>query len=134
MSDLRKTDADLVLGVTPETAAQLGERPLLAVPPELRKPVFQAWASYRHLTGMETPAPIAFAVGLWLSEHGHKPDAIRKALRELTNPAVMRTIRYASDLTATLAELVSPPPPPETQLQRMHRLRAELDSGKEGAS
>jgi hypothetical protein len=108
VSDLKKTDADLVLGVTPETVAQLGERPLLAVPPELRKPVFQVWAMFRHLTGLETPGPIAFAVGLWVSEHGISPEVIRKALSRMTAPTVMRNIRFASDLTATLAEMCSP--------------------------
>lgn len=110
MSDLKKTTDDSFLGirVTPESAQQLGDRPLLAVPQELRMPVFQAWASYRHLTGMETPAPIAFAVGLWLSEHGIHPEVIRKALVKVTSPAVMRNIRFASDLTAELAEMCTP--------------------------
>lgn len=130
MSELRKPDADAVLAVSPDTVKQLAERPLLAVPHELRVPVFQAWALYRHLTGMETPAPIAFAVGLWVSEHKHTPDAIRRALRELTDPAVMRTIRYASDLTATLAELVSPPPPPESNHDKAKRLRAEMEAAR----
>lgn len=102
------TTALETLTVTPELAVRLAERPLLAVPPELRKPVFQAWAAFRHLANMETPAPIAFLVGIWVSEHGVSEAKLRKALSRVTSPAVVKNIRFASDLTAALAEMCSP--------------------------
>ena len=105
MNDLRPAE-DGTLAVTVENLAKLDESPLLAAPADLRRPVFATWSMFRHLTGLETSAPLSFAVGMWVSEHGVDKEVIRKALRELTSPAVMRSIRYASDLTATLAEMV----------------------------
>ena len=130
MTDMKRASEAAAVVMTVDNFAELAKNPLACVVPELRQPVFAAWGMFRHLTGMDTPAPLAFAASLWVSEHGVPPDRVRKALRDLTNPAVMRTIRYASDLTATLAELVSPPPPPETPLERMQRLQAELDANK----
>jgi hypothetical protein len=110
VSDLKPKSSD-ALALTADNYAKLAENPLLAVPPTLRPPVFRTWGLYRHLTGLETAAPIAFAVAVWVGEFNIDHEVIRKALRELTHPERMRSIRFASDLTATLAELVTPEKP-----------------------
>jgi len=104
VNDLKPTD-EAAIAVCAENLKRLDANPLLAVPPDLRRPVFAAWTMFRHLTGMETPAPIAFPVSMWVGEHGVSVAAVRKALTAITTPPVMRSIRFASDLTATLAEL-----------------------------
>jgi hypothetical protein len=99
------------LALTADNYATLAENPLLALPPALRPPVFRTWGLYRHLAGLETAAPIAFAAAVWVGEFGISPEAVGKALRELMRPERMRAIRFASDLTSTLAELVAPEKP-----------------------
>lgn len=122
MSELRRADAEPMVAVTQETMKQLADRPLLAVPPELRPAVFQAWAVYRHLAGFDTPAPIAFAVSLWINQHGYPPDAVRAALVAVTGPLLMRKVRFASDFTAALADLLEP--------DTMERLVARIEADR----
>lgn len=105
MTDLKTTD-EAAIAVCAENLKRLDVNPLLAVPPDLRRPVFAAWSMFRHLAGLETPAPIAFPVGLWIGEHRIDKELIRKALRTVTTPDVMRSIRFPSDLTAVLAEMI----------------------------
>ena len=107
MSNLNVVDTSALV-VSSENLKVLDEHPLLAVPQDLRRQVFAAWSMFRHLPGMDTPSPIAFPVGMWIGEFGISKEVIRKALRDLTSPDVMRKIRFASDLTATLAEMVTP--------------------------
>lgn len=111
MSDIAKIDAGPMVQLSPQTAKMLTERPLLAVPPELRQQVFQTWAAFRHLPGLDTPAPIAFAASLWVNQHGYPAEDVREALVKLTGPLHMRKVRFVSDLTAEFAEAMEPNTP-----------------------
>lgn len=130
MSELAKIDGGPMVPLTPQTVKELTARPLLAVPPGLRAAVFQAWAVYRHLAGFDTPAAVAFAVSVWVNQHRTPAAQVADALSAVTHPKHMRAIRYASDFTATLADLISPP---ETPLGRVRRLRAEMEADRRSA-
>lgn len=128
MSELAKIDNAPMVRLTPQTVKELTARPLLAVPPELRAAVFQTWAVYRHLAGFDTPAAVAFAVSVWVNAHGYDPAKVANALAAVTRPDVMRKVKFASDFTATLAELVHPP---ETEREAWLRKAREMHEERE---
>jgi hypothetical protein len=128
VSELAKIDGGPMVPLTPRTAKELTARPLLAVPPELRAAVFQAWAVYRHLAGFDTPAAVAFAVSVWVNAHGVAPAKVAESLAEITHPRHMRAVKFASDFTATLAELLTPPETPAEWAARICRTTTTQES------
>ena len=132
MTDLKTTD-EAAIAVSAENLKRLDANPLLAVPPYLRKPVFAAWMMYRHLPGFESPSPVAFAVAVWVNQHGIDPGRVFQVLAEVTHPKHMRAIRFASDFTATLAELLTPPETPAEWAARITR-RSPLAAAHGGQS
>lgn len=128
MSDIARIDSEPMVLLTPDTVKTLTARPMLAVPPSLRPAVFQAWAVFRHLAGFDTPAPIAFAASVWVNQHRVDPGKVAEALAAVTHPRHMRTIKFASDFTAAVADMLTPP---ETPAEWAARIRAKSPAFRE---
>lgn len=89
--------------VRADTIKLLIERPLLALPAEIRPAALLLWTLHKHLKGLESPLPIATAVGLWVSDYGLSVADAVEILRDMCSPAAMAKAEFTSDLITTLA-------------------------------
>ncbi len=97
MNELIKTDA---LALTPENAKALAERPLLAVPAELRPAVYRLWKLHEFL--FPTAGSITTAVAMDLDSGLARADA-EAILQAMAQPESRAKYRFASDFMTDLA-------------------------------
>jgi hypothetical protein len=81
--------------------------PSLLVPPAVRPALFECWACHRHLTGLDTALPLAALVGTWIGRYGLTEADAADLLQTVQHPDHAAKHKFASDLTSTLAGLVS---------------------------
>jgi hypothetical protein len=92
--------------LTPETLAELTEHPLRMLPAVLRPPTLTLWACHRHLAGLDSPLPLAALLAVWTAQDGLHHDDAQAICRAMVAPAALARHRFASDLTADLAQHV----------------------------
>ena len=90
-----------------DQAKAIMRTPSILVPPEVRPALFECWACHRHLAGLDTPLPIAALVSTWIGRYDLRPDDAIEMLHSIQHPDHCAKHKFASDLTATLAGLVS---------------------------
>lgn len=89
--------------LTMETYAAILDKPLLALPPQVRPAALLFWMSYKHLSGMESAISIASRISIWIDRHGLLPEDAVKILDNMLAPAEMASHEFASQVLAKLA-------------------------------
>lgn len=108
MKDISHTPShDRPVALTHETLAELTQHPLRMLPLPLRPTVTALWACHRHLVGLESPMPLAALISVWISQHGLTVEDAEACCRAMLAPHAVAAHRYASDLTAALAQSVA---------------------------
>ena len=109
MSDLTPRPPDDRLAFRPdrESFKAIIARPFQLLPAEVRPAALRVWTCHRHLTGLETGLSITALVSVWIDEYGLTPADACDCLSSMLSPERVGAHKFASDLTTTLAGLVS---------------------------
>ncbi len=94
------TKPDETIALTPENLTALMQRPLLAVPREVRPSVWSVWIIQEHL--FKTPLSIAGAIATDIS-HGLTPADAIAILEAIGAPEERSRFRFASEFMTELA-------------------------------
>ena len=88
------------------TLSHLMNHPFFMLPESLRPSGLRTWAAYKTLGQMDNGFALCAMISAWLGQ-GVPEQAVADALAKVLRPAAAKEIKYASDLTAALAELIA---------------------------